>query len=63
MGVCTRWSKIARMDWTRSTRSGNSWSQPVLVPWHNRYLKDSELQTLSIQGVTLEKVIFHSSTY
>ncbi len=37
--------------------------QPVLVPWHNRYLKDSELQTLSIQGVTLEKVIFHSSTY
>jgi len=37
--------------------------QPVLAPWHNRYLKDSELQTLSIQGVTLEKVIFHSSTY
>jgi ubiquinone/menaquinone biosynthesis C-methylase UbiE len=36
---------------------------PVVVPWHNRYLKDSELQTLSVQGVTLEKVIFHSSTY
>jgi ubiquinone/menaquinone biosynthesis C-methylase UbiE len=37
--------------------------QPVAAPWHNRYLKDSELQTLSIQGVTLEKVIFYSSTY
>jgi ubiquinone/menaquinone biosynthesis C-methylase UbiE len=37
--------------------------QPVVAPWHNRYLKDSELQTLSVQGVMLEKVIFHSSTY
>ncbi len=37
--------------------------QPVVTPWHNRYLKDSELQILSIPGVTLEKVIFHSSTY
>jgi ubiquinone/menaquinone biosynthesis C-methylase UbiE len=37
--------------------------QPVTAPWHNRYLKDSELQTLSVAGVVLEKVIFHSSTY
>jgi ubiquinone/menaquinone biosynthesis C-methylase UbiE len=37
--------------------------QPMVAPWHNRYLKDSELQTLSFPGVTLEKVIFHSSTY
>jgi ubiquinone/menaquinone biosynthesis C-methylase UbiE len=37
--------------------------QPVVAPWHNRYLKDSELQALSIPGVTLERVIFHSSTY
>jgi hypothetical protein len=37
--------------------------QPVKAPWHNRYLKDSELQTFSVPGVVLEKVIFHSSTY
>lgn len=36
---------------------------PVVAPWHNRYLKDSELQGLSIAGATLEKVIFYSSTY
>ena len=35
----------------------------VVAPWHNRYLKDVELQTLRVPGVTLEKVIFHSSTY
>jgi ubiquinone/menaquinone biosynthesis C-methylase UbiE len=37
--------------------------QPVVMPWHNRYLKDSELNALSVPGVALEKVIFHSSTY
>ena len=37
--------------------------QPVVPPWHNRYLKDSELQALGIRGVSLERVIFHSSTY
>ena len=36
---------------------------PVVAPWHNRYLNDSELQTLMIEGVRLERVIFHSSTY
>jgi ubiquinone/menaquinone biosynthesis C-methylase UbiE len=36
---------------------------PVVAPWHNRYLKDSELRGLSIPGATLEKVIFYSSTY
>ncbi len=37
--------------------------KPVVAPWHNRYLKDAELQTLNMPGVRLEKVIFHSSTY
>jgi ubiquinone/menaquinone biosynthesis C-methylase UbiE len=37
--------------------------RPVVSPWHNRYLHDSELQSFSVPGVVLEKVIFHSSTY
>jgi ubiquinone/menaquinone biosynthesis C-methylase UbiE len=37
--------------------------KPVVAPWHNRYLKDSELQNFRIPGATLEKVIFFSSTY
>ena len=37
--------------------------KPVIAPWHNRYLKDSELRDFSIPGATLEKVIFFSSTY
>jgi ubiquinone/menaquinone biosynthesis C-methylase UbiE len=37
--------------------------QHIVAPWHNRYLKDSELQALTLQGVVLEKVICHSSTY
>lgn len=37
--------------------------KPIVPPWHNRYLRDEELQTLRLPGVTLERVIFHSSTY
>jgi len=36
---------------------------PVVPPWHNRYLRDSELAELSLPGVTCEKIIYHSSTY
>lgn len=35
----------------------------ILPPWHNRYLRDAELQTLNLPSVTLERVVFHSSTY
>lgn len=37
--------------------------KPVVAPWHNRYLKDDEIRTLGLPGVTLENVIYHSSTY
>lgn len=36
---------------------------PVEPPWHNRYLRDAELATLSIPGVTLEGIQHYSSTY
>jgi len=35
----------------------------ITPPWHNRYLRDEELQQLQIPGVRLEKVIDYSSTY
>lgn len=36
---------------------------PISAPWHNRYLRDSEVETLSIPGVRLEDVNCYSSTY
>jgi ubiquinone/menaquinone biosynthesis C-methylase UbiE len=33
------------------------------APWHNRYLRDDEVATLAIPGVTLERVQHYSSTY
>jgi ubiquinone/menaquinone biosynthesis C-methylase UbiE len=35
----------------------------ITPPWHNRYLRDSEIGSLSIPGVTLEEIRYHSSTY
>jgi len=35
----------------------------VTPPWHNRYLRDSELRKMDIAGVTLEEVVHYSSTY
>jgi ubiquinone/menaquinone biosynthesis C-methylase UbiE len=35
----------------------------ITPPWHNRYLRDSELREMDIAGVTLEKVVHYSSTY
>lgn len=35
----------------------------VVPPWHNRYFRDSEVEDLTMPGVTLEKVVCHSSTY
>jgi SAM-dependent methyltransferase len=35
----------------------------VTPPWHNRYLRDAELATLSFPDARLEEVIHHSSTY
>jgi ubiquinone/menaquinone biosynthesis C-methylase UbiE len=37
--------------------------KPVVAPWHNRYLKDSELRDFRIPGATPEKVLYFSSTY
>jgi SAM-dependent methyltransferase len=36
---------------------------PIIPPWHNRYLRDSELADIKLPGITLERVIYHSSTY
>jgi len=36
---------------------------PIAPPWHNRYLRDAELETVSIEGVRLEGQRFYSSTY
>jgi len=36
---------------------------PIVPPWHNRYLRDSELVELRIPGVRLEEVQYYSSTY
>ena len=35
----------------------------ILAPWHNRYLRDSELQEVSFDNVHLEDIIYYSSTY
>lgn len=36
---------------------------PISPPWHNRYLKDDEVTSLVIPGVTLENINYYSSTY
>lgn len=36
---------------------------PVTPPWHNRYLRDEELQGFTHPGVKLEGMNFYSSTY
>lgn len=36
---------------------------PIIPPWHNRYFRDAELHALNLPSVTLERVVFHSSTY
>lgn len=33
------------------------------APWHNRYLRDAELQQLTIPGIALADINFYSSTY
>jgi ubiquinone/menaquinone biosynthesis C-methylase UbiE len=35
----------------------------ITPPWHNRYLKDDELESFAIPGVTLENINYYSSTY
>jgi ubiquinone/menaquinone biosynthesis C-methylase UbiE len=36
---------------------------PIVPPWHNRYLRDQEVADLKIQGAVLEAVEDYSSTY
>jgi ubiquinone/menaquinone biosynthesis C-methylase UbiE len=50
------------LDKTNSFRERIGLPQ-ITPPWHNRYLRDAELQAMSIADVTLEKVDFYSSTY
>lgn len=35
----------------------------IQAPWHNRYLRDAELEQLAIPGVVLAGINFYSSTY
>ena len=37
--------------------------EKVVSPWHNRYLKDEEINSLEISGVKLEQINYYSSTY
>jgi SAM-dependent methyltransferase len=35
----------------------------IEMPWHNRYLKDSEISEIRIADVSLEEIDYYSSTY
>jgi ubiquinone/menaquinone biosynthesis C-methylase UbiE len=35
----------------------------IAAPWHNRYLRKNEIESIDIPGVTLEEVNHYSSTY
>jgi ubiquinone/menaquinone biosynthesis C-methylase UbiE len=35
----------------------------VVPPWHNRYLRDAEINEINFPGVTLEGINYYSSTY
>jgi ubiquinone/menaquinone biosynthesis C-methylase UbiE len=35
----------------------------ITPPWHNRYLRDAEIEQASLPGITLEAMSFYSSTY
>lgn len=35
----------------------------ITPPWHNRYLRDAELQQITLPGIALEGINYHSSTY
>jgi ubiquinone/menaquinone biosynthesis C-methylase UbiE len=35
----------------------------VIPPWHNRYLRDSELKHVNLDNARLEDIIYYSSTY
>lgn len=36
---------------------------PIVPPWHNRYLRDNELQTANFKSLKLEDINYFSSTY
>jgi hypothetical protein len=35
----------------------------ITPPWHNRYLRDAEIEQTKIPGLTLERIDYFSSTY
>ena len=37
--------------------------EPINMPWHNRYLRDSEIESLSIAGLSLESIDPFTSSY
>lgn len=36
---------------------------PYQHPWHNRYFRDSEIESIQVPGVRLENIDYYSSTY
>jgi ubiquinone/menaquinone biosynthesis C-methylase UbiE len=37
--------------------------EKIIPPWHNRYLKDVEIESFQIPGIALEEINYYSSTY
>ena len=37
--------------------------QPIVAPWHNRYLIDDEILSIEYPGISLEDINYYSSTY
>jgi len=35
----------------------------VVPPWHNLYFRDADVEGITMPGITLERVVYHSSTY
>ena len=35
----------------------------IIPPWHNRYFRDAEVETITLPGVKLEAINYYSSTY
>jgi len=37
--------------------------EPYEAPWHNRYLRDEEINGINVPGIKLETIDYYSSTY
>ena len=50
---------LDKINWLRQQHN----LPEIKPPWHNRYLKDDEIKTVSIPQVKLELIDYYSSTY